>query len=153
MADGAWTTLITGLIDHVALDPIAGTASISGRDYSSLLIDLQVQEGWLNQRSGEVVTQLAQTASLTANVQDQGGITGQYYQIGHKRSALAAGHKFTTAWEVIRYLADLEGCDAYMTGKTLNFVAQLSNTAPTFPIGLTRSGSGNPILPAMTLRF
>ena len=153
ITDSAWNTLIVGLIDHVALDPIAGKIEIAGRDYSSLLIDLQVQEGWLNQRSGEVVALLAQNAGLTANVQDQGGITGQYYQIGHKRSALAAGHRFTTAWQVIRYLADVEGCDAYVTGKTLNFVPQLSNTAAAFSVALTRSGSGLPTLPAMSLRL
>ena len=151
--DSGWTTQIVGLIDHVAIDPINGTIEISGRDYSSLLIDLQVQEGWLNQTSGEVVTLLAQQAGLTANVQDQGSLTGQYYQIGHKRSALAAGHRFTTAWEVIRYLANVEGCDAWVSGKTLNFVPSLADTTPPVPIMLTRSAAGLPISPAMTTRL
>ena len=151
-AGQTWSTRVTGPIDHIGIDPVAGSIEIAGKDYSSVLMDLRIQEGWLNQRSGEVVASLAQMAGLQANVQDQGSLTGQYYQIGHKRSALLDNHKFGSAWDVIRYLANVEGCDAYMTGKTLNFVPSLADTSNAYAYQFQR-GAAFPTFNGDTLRL
>ncbi len=147
------STMIVGLIDHVSIDPIAGLIQVTGRDYSSLLLDLRVTNGWQNETSGEVVSKLATQAGLSANIQSRGGLTGQYYQIGHKRSALTAQHRFANAWDLVQFLARTEGCDAYVTNKTLNFVPALSDSSPAVPVTMQRDANGHPILNVWDLKL
>src|ERR1700679_516186 len=48
--------LISGMIDTIQFDPIAGIVTIEGRDLSSSLIDSYRQQDFVNQTASEVVS-------------------------------------------------------------------------------------------------
>ena len=122
-----WQELISGQVDRIRLDPVTGTTTIEGRDYAARLLDLPVTENFLNCTSSDVATQLAQRCGLSASVDQTSSIIGQYYQIEHARVALSRFSKFSTAWDLLSNLAQIEGFDLWVQGSSLFF--QPSSTA------------------------
>lgn len=135
-----WVTLIDGVVDTIRFDPVRMDLDIEGRSWLALLLDQRVQDGWMNKTSGEVLTALISAAGLTPDVQITGSVTGQYYQIAHKRSALSGQNKFSNAFDLARFLANDEGCDMWADGKTVHVVPALSDTSPAWPLVIDRSG-------------
>ena len=116
-----WQELICGRVDRLRLDPVTGTTTLEGRDYAARLLDLPVSENFLNCTSSEVATQLAQRSGLSASVDQTSSIIGQYYQIEHARVALSRFSKFSTGWDLLSYLAQIEGFDLWVKGSELFF--------------------------------
>src|ERR1700761_8117109 len=78
-ADGAlMQSMISGLIDCLAVDPIRGTAVVEGRDFSAWLIDSYSQRDFVNQSASEVVTAIAAQHGLTPVVTATSGLVGRY---------------------------------------------------------------------------
>ena len=116
-----WVELMSGRVDRLRLDPISGLITLEGRDFASRLLDLQVFEGFLNCTSSEVARTLAQRCGLTAVVDQTSSMIGQYYQIEHARLSLNRFSRFSTAWDLLSALAQLEGFDLWVEGQSLYF--------------------------------
>ena len=121
-----WQTMFVGRVDVLTLDLTRGVLALEGRDGVGRLLDTAVSQGFQNQTSAEIVTQLATAAGLGANVVATGSFSGQFYQIDHARSALHAFTRFANAWDVVCELAAIENYSCSVTGQTLNFVPAAS---------------------------
>lgn len=119
--DGQWTSLITGNADEVAIDPIHATVALCGRDLTALFIDSQIDQSFENQTSSNIVTALANRHGLQASVTPTQALIGRYYQSGRTRTTLAQHARATTQWDLLCWLAQIEGFDIWMTGGTVNF--------------------------------
>jgi phage protein D len=119
--DGAWQSLITGYADSLDVDPLRQTATLHGRDLTSLFISAQTSETFENQTASQIVSSLAVRHGLTPVVAPTTDIVGRYFQTGRTRTALAQHSTATSEWDVIAWLADREGFDAWVDGWNLYF--------------------------------
>ncbi len=119
--DGQWLSVITGNADTVSVDPIRGEISTAGRDLAALFVDAQIDESFENQTSSDIATLLASRQGLAAVVTPTQTLVGRYYQSGRTRTALTQHARATTQWDLLCWLAQQEGFDVWMTGRTLNF--------------------------------
>ena len=120
-ADGGaqWDTVFTGIIDHVALSPAQTTVTIACRDYLARLLDMRICTDWMNMTGAEVITAMATAAGLTPQVSMPQAMTGQFWQVEHKRGSAASHSRFQTAFDLACTLATGAGCDLYTQGTTL----------------------------------
>jgi prophage tail gpP-like protein len=118
---GGFVGLVTGQVDNVRIDLLGNTATLSGRDLSALLIDAEIAETYANQTSSQIAATLAAQYGLTPNVQATATPVGQYYQLDHARSGLSGHARGTTAWNLLTWLAQIEGFALSVTGTVLNF--------------------------------
>lgn len=117
----AVTNIFTGKIDHIRIDMLENTATLTGRDLSSLLIDSEISETFANQTSSQIAEAIAARHGLTANVTATNTPVGQYYELDHARSALGLNSRAGTEWNLLCWLALIEGFSLSVTGMTLNF--------------------------------
>ena len=117
----SWQEMMSGRVDRIRLDPVGGTVTLEGRDYAARLLDLPVTEGFLNCTSSEVAQQIAERCELSTSITDTSAMIGQYYQIEHARLALTRFSRFSTAWDLLSSLAQLEKFDLWVQGSTLYF--------------------------------
>ena len=122
----SWQDMMAGRVDRVRLDPVGGLVTIEGRDYAARLLDLPVTECFLNCTSSEVATQLAGRCGLTAVVDPTASMVGQYYQIEHSRLALSRFSRFSTAWDLLSDLAQIEQFNLWVDSSTLHFQSSAS---------------------------
>jgi phage protein D len=93
------------------------------------LIDSKTHETFLNKTSSQIVTDLAGRHGLTPVVTQTQGLVSRFYQQDHDRITLGQFSKTTTEWDLITYLGQNEGYDAYVKGQELHF--EPSNDAST----------------------
>lgn len=117
----SFTSLIQGLADNVVIDPVNGTVTVEGRDFSAALIEAQTQETFSNQTSSEITTLFAQRRGLTPNVIETTTPVGRFYESDHVGLTLSRFSGTTTEWDLLVYLARQEGYDLFVTGGVLNF--------------------------------
>ena len=122
-AEGAvpWQSMFMGQADEeleVALD--RGTVHLQGRDYSGKLIDAKTAETFSNQTLAQIATTLAGRVGLQADVASTSQLAGQFYEIDHARTSHDTFSRSSSYWELITYLAQQEGYDVWVDGKTLN---------------------------------
>jgi phage protein D len=110
------TSFIIGRVDDVLFDPVQNTITLSGRDYTSQLIDTKTTETFNNQSAADVVRTLAARHNMTANATSNATWVGSYYEIDHRR--LTDEH---TEWDLLTWLAHQEQCSVWVSGTTLNF--------------------------------
>ena len=122
-----WVRMITGSADRIDVDPVSGLISLDGRDNASRLIDLPLQDGYLNKTSSDVAQLLASRCGLQFDVDQTTGLVGQYYQIQHTRSAFASASRYGNAWDLLAELADLESFDLWVGQSTLYFKSSTSS--------------------------
>ncbi|KXU99225.1 hypothetical protein AD929_15615 [Gluconobacter potus] len=147
-AGSQWTRMFTGFVDHVSFDPGASTLQITGRDYLAKLMDLRVMDAWLNKTGSELVTAAITAAGLTPDVTLPGGYEGQYWQIEHKRQSSAAQHRFQTAFDLARYVANGSNCDLYANGQTIvcaPYPSPTDSSSVVHPLPYYDPGNGAPI--------
>ncbi len=144
----SWTRMIAGGIDRVGLDQVTGLVSIEGRDLASRLIDLPVQDAYLNRTSSELATTMAQGCGLTADVDATSGLVGQYYQIQHTKAAFGAFSRHANGWDLLAELASIEGYDLWVEGTTLYFKQASDQAGDAFDITYVapEAGSASPTL-------
>lgn len=110
------TSLIIGIVSDFDQDWRDGLITMTGRDHTADFIEAKTTEKFQNQTSAQIVTTLAGRHGLTADVQATSTLAGRYYEIDHDRLT-----DQTTEWDLITYLAQKEGYDAWVTGTTLHF--------------------------------
>ncbi len=119
--DGSWIQLISGEADTIEIDPVRRNLSVAGRDATAIFIRSQTSESFENVTSSDVAVLLAQRHGLSASVTATTSLIGRFYQDGHTRSALSQHGRATTEWDVLCWLAQIEGYDVWMRGSILNF--------------------------------
>ena len=141
-----WIRMLTGSADRLRLDPVSGVASLDGRDHAGRLIDLPLQEGFLNNTSSEIASALASRCALQADVDQTSRLVGQYYQIQHSKSALGSFSRHGNGWDLLAELADLEGYEMWVDGTTLHFKQPATGTTDLYEVGYAPPGaqSGSP---------
>jgi phage protein D len=114
-------SLISGMIDSVAVDPIQGTVAIEGRDLSSSMIDAYRQQDFVNQTASEVVSTIAQYHGLTPVVTTTSPSVGRYYGDGYTRLSLGQFSRVRSDWDLVVELARENSFDVFVQGRTLFF--------------------------------
>lgn len=119
--DEIWQSLISGFADTIEVDAIRNNIVVTGRDRTAIFIAAQTQESFQNLTSSDVATLLCGRHGISASVTPTTTLIGRYYQDGHTRSALSQHGRATTEWDVLSWLAQLEGYDIWVAGATLYF--------------------------------
>ncbi len=118
-----WVTLFEGRIDHIEYAAEHGVLDVECRDALAALMDLRIQDAWLNHTQQELLEIMAQAAGLDATIalpSDQGSLmAGQFWQIEHKRGALMGQHRFQTAADLAFTIARDAFCDLYANGTSI----------------------------------
>ncbi len=95
---------------------MAGTIELVGRDLTSVFIDAKTTEKWPNLTASQIATQLAQRHGLTPVVTATNAKAGKYYEIDHVNLT-----DQRSEWDLLAYLAHIEGFVVYVKGKELHF--------------------------------
>ena len=109
-------SLIYGRVDDLSYDPVSRSVSLSGRDFTSLLIDTKSTAQNQNKTASEIAIAIAEENGLTPVVTTTTGLVGQYYQIDHVNLL-----DERSDWDWLTYFAGVEGFRAYVKGKELHF--------------------------------
>lgn len=157
-AGAQWATMFSGIVDRVRWHPVGTRLDLECRDMLAKLLDLRVQEAWMNRTASEVVKAVIAAAGLTADVSlAEDRMNGQFWQIEHKRTTSSSHHRFQTAYDVARFIANEYGCDLYAEGSTIVCapVGQPTDSAATVhTLTYTDSGPDSPIVSdAITLEL
>jgi phage protein D len=134
---GDWTSLVTGHIDSLEADPVAGIATIYGRDLTALFIEARTREAFANQTASDIATLLAGRQGLSAAVTQTTTPIGRYYSDGHERLTLDRFARASTQWDLLVWLAQQEGFDVFVQGSTLHFQPEASGATPALVLQAT----------------
>lgn len=116
-----YVELLTGQIDNIYCDLLHRTVTLAGRDLSAQLIDSEIAETFANQTSSQIATAICARHDLTPNVTATSTLVGQYYELDHARSALGLNSRGGTEWNLLSWLAQIEGFSVSVSGTTLTF--------------------------------
>lgn len=117
----AFASLIIGEVANVTIDLLHRLVRVDGRDLTSRFIEAKTQETFRNQTSSQVATTLAGRHGLTADVVATNTLVGRYYVQDHDHLKHGEFTRTTTEWDLLTYLAGLEGYDVWVSGTTLHF--------------------------------
>jgi hypothetical protein len=107
---------IDGNVDHVDIDLEDRKARLTGRDFSAAFMEAKTTERFQNQTASQIATLLATRHGLSSQVTQTSTVVGTYYEIDHARLT-----REETEWDLLTYLAQNEGFDVFVRGKTLFF--------------------------------
>jgi phage protein D len=119
------TLLQTYRIDSIRLNAETLGITLSGRDLTALLTDKKIDVKFPNMTASQVATYLAQQVGLTPNVQATKDLVGGFFTLDH-----VSLHRQQSMWTILMYLAQHEGVQCFVLGRTLyfgSFSAALSN--------------------------
>ncbi len=117
----SWQSMIIGNTDSIEIDPIQNSVKLSGRDFSSLMIDTKTQNAYPNQTASQVAAAIAAAHGLQASITPTTTPVGMYYEIDHTKIVMNNLQRETTEWDLLTTLADLEGYGVWVQGTTLYF--------------------------------
>ena len=129
-AAAVWQSLITGPVDDLTIDMVAGTVVMTGRDMSALLIDTLTAETFSNQTASEIAQTLALRHGLTPEISPTSTPVGRYYQENHDLSSLFQSSSTVTEWDLLCALAQAEGYDLFVQNQSLVFAPPLASALP-----------------------
>jgi len=111
------TLRILGRADSIEIDPIHKTVQVTGRDYTSKLIDTKVAPPNQNRFASDVAAHYAVENGLIPVIPIATSTkVGVYYRIDH------VGMKVEkSAWDILCALAHAESFNVYVKGKELHF--------------------------------
>lgn len=112
------TLLQTYRVDSIRLDAMTQAIMLSGRDLTGLLTDKKVDIKFQNQTASQVATYLAGLVGLTPNVQATKTLVGHFFTLDH-----VSLHHQQSIWTILTYLAQHEGLQCFVLGRTLYFGA------------------------------
>lgn len=139
--------IFTARCDMIELHPEFQRVSLRGRDLSSLLIDNKTTEKWPNLTSSEIAAQIAEKWGFQSNITATTAIVGHFYTADHVKLA-----KADTYWNVLTYLAQREGFQCFVLGRTLYFGNYAATNSEPYLIAFDGSGQV-PSANALGLRF
>lgn len=117
----AYKEFIVGQVDHLEFDPVTGTVTLEGRDYTAELIQTSLEQTFLNQTASEAVVMIAAGHGFPSSVIPTGTLIGRYYENDHSILNLDQFSRAVTEWDFLVALARQEGCDIFFRGRTLVF--------------------------------
>lgn len=120
---------IFGQIDHIEFDPVNFLIELSGRDLTRVFIDTKSTQKYPNLTSSQIATKLAKAHGLTPNVTTTKGAVGKYYEIDH---VTMTDEK--SDWDLLIYLAGIEGYIVYVRNQTLYFGPRQAATGDEYVI-------------------
>jgi phage protein D len=135
---GTPKSLILGVVDDVAYDPVTQTIELSGRDLSSRFIDARTAEDFQQQTASDVAKTLAARRGLQANAAATTAKIGTYYELYNLRLT-----KEQCEWDLLKFLAEQEGFDLWVSGQTLNFQPPVPLNSDTYNLIWSDQGQGN----------
>jgi len=111
------------LLQSFRIDSIRANAStlgftLVGRDLTALMTDQKIDIKFPNMTASQIATQIAAKVGLTANVQKTTDLVGHFFTADH-----VSLHRQQTMWTVLTYLAQHEGLQCFVLGRTLYFGA------------------------------
>lgn len=121
------TQLILGQVDNIDYDPVRRLLVLEGRDLSAPLIDNKTTEKFQNLTASQIAQKLALRRGLDSSVQATTTKAGTYYALDH-----VVLTQEQTEWDLLIYLAQREGFDVWVSGKTLYFQPSPVTTAPPY---------------------
>lgn len=145
------TLLQTYRVDSVRLNAMTQGISLSGRDLTGLLTDRKVDLKFQNQTASQVATYLAGLVGLTPNVQATKDLVGHFFTLDH-----VSLHRQQSIWTILTYLAQHEGLQCFVLGRTLYFGAfgsALSNEPYLIQYTPPTAGASYPQSNATNLEF
>lgn len=110
------TSRFYGRADDMTVDMVAGTITLIGRDLTARMIDEKSYEKHPNLTSSEIAEKIAKQHNLDSAVVPTTTKAGTYYEIDHARLESA-----TSQWDLLTALAQNEGYQVYVHGRTLYF--------------------------------
>lgn len=112
------TLLQTYRIDEIRINAATQGITLAGRDLTSLLTDQKIDVKFPNQTAGQIATFIAKQVGLTPNVQSTKDLIGHFFTLDH-----VSLHREKTMWTLLTYLAQHEGLQCFVLGRTLYFGA------------------------------
>lgn len=142
------TQIFTARIDKLDLDVELQRVTLSGRDMTSLLTDNKTTQKWPNLTASQIAQDIATLWGFQSNIQATTGTVGNFYTQDHVKLA-----KAETYWDILTYLAQREGYQCFVLGRTLYF-GNFGAAASLNPYLIEFDGSGAyPISNALRLKF
>lgn len=144
-------SLMVGYADDIEIDPLADEIILAGRDLTSVFIDTKTAEKYLNRRASEIAQELAQSHGLEAEIVATPGIAGAHHHI----DAGVTHHHNRSEWDLLTALADREGYQVYVTGRTLHFEPRTDPNDTPYVIRWQAPDAGRayPVTNALSLRL
>jgi phage protein D len=112
------TLLQTYKIDSIRINAETLGITLVGRDLTALLVDKKIDIKFQNQTASQVATYLAQQVGLTPNVQTTTDLVGAFFTMDH-----VSLQRQQSMWTILMYLAQHEGVQCFVLGRTLYFGA------------------------------
>jgi hypothetical protein len=132
-------SLIYAQVDDVIADPVERTLTLSGRDLSARFIDKKIDKEFQQQTASDVVQTLAQNHQMGSAVTPTTAKVGTFYELYHSRIT-----KDQSEWDLLTVLAQHEGYDLWVSGKTLNFQPPVADSVPPYVLQYNDNGTGVP---------
>lgn len=122
---GSLSYVTGGMVDKVSGSFRRQTVTLHGRDYSAKLLDTLTNDMFVNQTSAQIATTLAQRFGLTPQVTPTSIPAGRFLagEYGHASQDVSA-------FRLLSFLAQQEGFDFYMNGRTLVFAPAVATMQP-----------------------
>lgn len=117
----SYKEVMKGYVENIQFDLLEKTVTLQGRDFTSILIDANLDQSFVNQSASDIAVEIAKKYGMTANVCGTSSLVGQYYQIDHTKIGLNIGSKTGTTWDLLCKIAVPEDCIVFVTNDTLNF--------------------------------
>lgn len=137
---GSYQTLIYGLVDTIEYDPIEGVLMMAGRDLAGQLMDTPTENSEQNLTASQVVEMFVQqhaSQGLLGNITATKPLVGTFYGVDYSFSIYGGNlYRPTNQWDMILFLAQMSGFEAYITGRTLYFGPSTPDTAAPFVIAV-----------------
>jgi phage protein D len=117
------SSMFTGLTDSIAIDPIAKIALLTGRDYSSVLVNSTYQDSFCNQTASEIANHVAMRHGFSPNISTTSAMIGSYQGGGYNQVLLNTHSKIVNEWDLLIHLAKSEGFEMFVDENALVFSA------------------------------
>ncbi|MCQ8277792.1 hypothetical protein NFI95_04955 [Acetobacteraceae bacterium KSS8] len=141
---GSWLAMIQGPVDRITAEPLFGLVVLDGRDNAAKLIDMPLQDGYLNKTASEVAADLAAQCGLQSDVDETTGLIGQYYQIQHSKTVFGAYSRHANGWDLLSELAQIQNYELWVDGTTLHFKQAVPDASP-FDVSLQQEKPGEAV--------
>lgn len=119
---GEYSSLILGKVDSIAIDPVNRIARVEGRDLSSSLLDARPYQAYPGQTSSGIVAAIAARHGLQTRIKQTRGLAGRIFAAQQQETVLSQHSRIATDWDMVVRLAQREGFNVYVQGRTLHFV-------------------------------
>ncbi|GBR44225.1 hypothetical protein [Neokomagataea thailandica] len=122
-ASVVWNTVFEGRVDCIRRAHGQSKIEFECRDAMAALIDLRLQNEWINHNGSDLLYAVAQKANLEIDIEFPStisdGMCGQFWQVEHKRNILLSQHRFQTAADIVFDIARDMSCDLYAAGQKI----------------------------------